>query len=58
MSRPISAAFGKGSGHARGTLKPRRAVWKTLTGGLGGRRLSSARRNASAAGVAPTLAPY
>jgi len=40
MSRPISAAFGKGSGHARGTLKPRRAVWKTLTGGLGERRLA------------------
>src|SRR5215470_3376569 len=49
MSRPISAAFGKGSGRARGTLKtqtgglenpdgrsgkPRRAVWKTQTGGL------------------------
>src|SRR5262249_46266040 len=70
MSRLISAAFGKGSGRARGTLKtqtgglenpdgrsgkPRRAVWKTQTGGLGGRRLSSARRNARAAGVAPTL---
>jgi hypothetical protein len=54
--------LGTCSGHLKNpdgrSGKPRRAVWKTQTGGLGGRRLSSARRNARAAGVAPTLTPY
>ena len=50
ISRPVSVAFGKGSGRARGALRP--------MGDLGGRRLSSVRRNARAAGVAPTLTPY
>src|SRR5262252_9741899 len=42
ISRPLSAAFGNGSGRVRSTLK-------TLTGDLGGRELSSARRLASLA---------
>ena len=49
VSRPLSTAFGKGSERVRGTLKPCRAVWKTLTGGLSGCRLNSARRDSHAA---------
>src|SRR5215471_9349910 len=46
ISRPLSAAFGNGSGRARNVLGPTK---KTLTGHLGGRELSSARRLASLA---------